>query len=213
LTGQADGMLFPQLRQCFSLAASKAKSTKIEESICRIYEANMSKKEKIIDKIFYYVDSVMFIFFCLVAILISCSIFIKIKVDGELSVFLVYIIAPLSFIFGIYGIYRVFQQKKFLKIFTGLSKVNNKIIVLDFLKHRNYTIKRQTVYSVYIIEEATLSINNMWTTHIDFKIEENYILFNMQNHYPRINPPVFFGHLFLKSDIKSFIAEKKGLIG
>lgn len=165
-------------------------------------------KEDILDKSIAFLSSFYFIFICLLAIIWGLGMILSLSVEGEFTGFLIYVLAPLLIIFGIYGIYRVWKNRELLKIETSFSEMENKALLIDFLQQRKYHIISQTNNSIFVIEEESMSVNDLWTKHFTFIINDHAILFNVQKNYPRLNPPVFFTHILLKNDLKKFIAQK-----
>ena len=174
----------------------------------KINQDGLTTSTDFIDKLSSFIDSIYFILICSASIFSGIMIVLKFSVDGELAIFLIYILSPLLLVFGIYGLYRIWSNTKFIKVTTGATKFINREIILDFLKYRKYQIVKQTDNSILVIEEESTSFDDLWTEHIWFVIVEDNILFNIQKHYPLINPPVFFSHLLLKQDLKAFIKKK-----
>jgi hypothetical protein len=111
-------------------------------------------------------------------------------------------------ILGIYGIFRTWNNRTLIKITTGLNNVENKALLIEFLHLRKYYIYSESKNYIVVVEEESMSVEDLWTKHFIFIINNNEILFNVQKHYPKLNPPVFFTHIFLRRDLKSFIDRK-----
>ena len=174
----------------------------------KINEDKLVTGQSLLDRISSILDSVIFIFFCLVSIGSAICLEYRLHIDGEFAWFLFYILSPFLLLFGVYGIYRVLQNKRYTTINTGLDKSHNRNIIIEFLKSRGYKILKQSDTSLFVIEEESLSYDELWATNIWFEFMDGSILFNIQKHYPIINPPVIFSHLLLQRDIKGFILKK-----
>jgi hypothetical protein len=133
----------------------------------------------------------------------------KMKVDGELSGFLVYIFSPVLILFGLYTIYRVWNNSTLIKVKTDMSQSQSKQLLIKFLNFRHYEIVLENYDSILVNDENELSYNNLWTKHIWFIIGDQEILFNVQKQYPRLNPPVYLSQILLKNDLKSFIRKEQ----
>jgi hypothetical protein len=100
------------------------------------------------------------------------------------------------------------MEKKLIKVDTFLSKHKNRHYLLDFLKSKGYQVIAKNNDVVIVNLEESLSFNNIWTKNISFLIDDNSIYFTMTKSYPRINPPVFFAHISLKTDLKKYFKDK-----
>lgn len=166
-------------------------------------------KGDVLDKFNSLISSLYFLIFCVSIIIIGIYILLKIPLEGEFTDFLIYILSPFLILFGLYGIYRVWHNSSLIKISTGFSKSKNSKLLIEFLKLRKYTIVSQTEDSILVVEEESMSYNGLWVKEIRFLIYDDEILFNIQKLYPKLNPPIFLTHLFLKYDLKRFFTKQR----
>lgn len=78
--------------------------------------------------------------------------------------------------------------------------------MLAFLKLRGYEDFRQNKEVIIVTNEEDLSFNKLWTKTITFIVSDQVVYFNIVKNYLKLNPPVLFSDLFLKRDLKKFLA-------
>jgi hypothetical protein len=152
-----------------------------------------------------FLSSIYFIIASFLSVAGGIIIQYRLKIEGELTGFLVYVLSPALILFGIYTFYRVWNNRKLVEIHTGFRNPKNRQLLYQFFEDRKYEILIDNDDSILINDENELSYNNLWTKHIWFLIKDDTISFNIQNYYPTVNPPVYISNILLKQDMKSFI--------
>jgi hypothetical protein len=151
-------------------------------------------------------DKVVFCMLCISMMAYPSLLLFKTDISNPNDKVLAFTILPLAILFGMYGLYRKLTETKLLRIETSFARHKNKEMLLAFLKQRGHEIFRQNKEVIIVTNEEDLSFNKLWTKTITFIISDKVILFNIVKNYPKLNPPVLFSHLFLKRDLKKFVA-------
>ncbi len=140
------------------------------------------------------------------AILSGVLFWLDMQVSKKLSVLVFTCI--FIFILAVYSIYRTIMGSHLSHIHTGFQKNKNMDLVLAFVNKTNNSILLKNKNIIIINEENELSWNNVWSKTIIFIPDDNTIYFNIKKDYPKLNLPVLFSHLALKSELKNFIKKE-----
>ena len=151
-------------------------------------------------------DKIVFSMLCISLVAYPILLFFQLDINNPNERALAFTIFPLTILFGLYGLYRKLTETKLLRIETALARHKNKEMLLAFLKYRGYEIFRQNKDVIIAADEEELSVNKIWTKTITFIICDRAIYFNMVKNYLKLSPPVLLSHLFLKRDLKKFVA-------
>lgn len=138
--------------------------------------------------------------FTYTAFLFGLYLFGSIYFVEKLSVndFLSYLL-PLPISFLCYAFYRKIIEKKLLLINTKFSKKTNRKILVDFAKCKSYNVLNEG--KGYLIwEERGAVFSHTILTYVI--IDEEQIYFTRLKKGYRIDPPVLFSHLKLKSELQ-----------
>ena len=154
------------------------------------------------------IDSISFFVLCVMATIVSISIFRDLHIDGELTAFGYYVCAPVLFVFGTYGIYRILLETKLTCINSNMNIHDAHETLMAFLKKGGYDTFLNKRNLVVVTEESTMSFNNTWIKVFTFIIENDKIYFNVVKRYPKGNPPVFFTQLILAYDLERLFSKK-----
>ena len=100
-----------------------------------------------------------------------------------------------------YGAYRKIVERKLSHIQHDLTKTNIRRIILNHLD-----LDKSSIIEV---DELLMGYKTYSYYHIayTFIIKKDKIYFNITNQFPKLNPPVFFGHIFLKRDLEKLIRQ------
>jgi hypothetical protein len=180
---------------------SDISSINIEQSI---YKRRVIRKYDWVD----YLDIVVFCFVISVLLFYAVIGEIQLNVDGILTGFLLYVVAPLFMVFGVYCIYRKIFENNLLCVHTVSGKLGNREGLEKFIKKNNFIISEEADDIVIVIDEDMLSYNGLWRKKYLFLVGSDGIYFNIVKLYPIISPPVLFEHLLLKYDLKRFLFKK-----
>ncbi len=159
-----------------------------------------------------FFNNLSFASYCLSAIIIGVVIFNQFDVDGELSGFLKYVVAPTFILFGTYGLYRLITIKNLISITTNRTVDQTHIILLEFLKKRGYNININKADLIIVSDESSFSFDNLWKTAFIFILDNDKLYFNLHKSYPNLsgkgNPVVYFEHFILKYDLNRLFSKR-----
>jgi hypothetical protein len=132
------------------------------------------------------------------AIVFLIEIELKIKKAPD-QIFGILLFIPLML--ALFGAYRKIVERKLSYIQHGLTKTNIRKIILNHLN-----LDKSSIIDV---DDLLMGNKTYSYYHIEytFIIKKDKIYFNITNQFPKINPPVFFGHLFLKRDLEKLIRQ------
>lgn len=132
------------------------------------------------------------------AIIFLIEIELKIKkVPDQIFGVLLIILLMLA----LFGAYRKIVERKLSSIQHDLTKTTIRKIILNHLD-----LDKSSIVEV---DELLMGNKTYSYYHIayTFIIKKDKIYFNMTNQFPKLNPPVFFGHIFLKRDLEKLIRQ------
>ena len=137
--------------------------------------------------------------FCNIAFAFCLLILEELKIsnipDRIFTILLVVLLA-----LTLYGIYRIIVEHK-LSFFThNLTKTNIKRIIFNHLTDLDKA-------SVIETDDLVIAkkIKSYYYVEYVFLIKKDKVYFNITNHFPKLNPPIFFSHLYLKRDLQKLV--------
>ncbi len=161
-----------------------------------------------LDKVEDITDIIVWSTLCIVLISFPTFAYFQVTIQNSNDIFIAFIFFPLMISFGLFSLYRKLIEKRLIKIDTSLSRHKNRQYLLDFFNSKGYEVITKNNDAIIVNIEESLSFNNIWTKEISFLIDDNSIYFTMTKNYPRLNPPVFFSHRYLKADLKKYFKDK-----
>lgn len=102
----------------------------------------------------------------------------------------------------VYGAYRKIVENKLSYIKHDLTRTNIKRIIHNLLSDLD---KKSIVETDELLIGS--KIRSYYQITYTFIITKDKLYFNITNQFPKLNPPVIFGHLFLKLDLKELIEQ------
>ena len=169
-----------------------------------IEKGRLISKRNGLDKVDYFADKIVWSTLCIGLIFYPTLAYFHVNIRSSNDRAVAFFLFPLIISFGLYGLWRKLTENNLILIPTSFSRQKNKEYLLNFLKQNNYQTFRESKDIVIVSVEENLSFNNIWSKTITFIIDDEGIYFTMVKDYPRLNPPVFFSHFSLKSDIKKY---------
>jgi hypothetical protein len=161
-----------------------------------------------IDKFEELIDTIGWSVLCLGLIFYPALAYFHVDISSPNDRAVAFVLFPLIILCGIYGLYRKLTEKKLICIDTLSPMHKNKEYLLEFLKLNGYEVFRENNKVVIVNVEESHSFNNLWTKTITFILKDRRIYFAMVKNYPHINPPVFFSHWSLKTELKKYFRNK-----
>ena len=169
-----------------------------------IEKGRLISKRNGLDKVDYFADKIVWSTLCIGLIFYPIVAYFHVNIHSSNDKAVAFFLFPLIISFGLYGLWRKLTENNLIVIETSFSRQKNKQYLFDFLKQKNYQVFRESKDIVIVNVEENLSFNNLWTKTMTFIIEDERIYFTIVKNYPRLNPPVFFSHFSLKSDLKKY---------
>jgi hypothetical protein len=173
-----------------------------------IADGRLSFNRSRLDKVGQITDTIVWSTLCIAIIFYPTLVYFHFNINSSNDRAFAFVLFPLIILFGLYGLYRKVTENKLIGIDTSSSRQKNKEYLLQFLKLKGYEVFRESKEVVIVNVEESLSFNKLWTKTITFIIDDRRIYFTMVKNYPKINPPVFFSHWSLKSDLKKYFKDK-----
>lgn len=160
------------------------------------------------DKVEQITDTIAWSALCLAIVFYPTLAYFHVNINNSNDRTLAFVLFPLIILFGVYGLYRKLTENNLIGIDTSCPMRKTKEYLLEFLKQNGYEVFRENKQVVIVSVEESLSFNNLWKKTITFIIDDDRICFTMKKNYPKVNPPVFFSHWSLKSDLKKYFHDK-----
>lgn len=110
------------------------------------------------------------------------------------------IILFILLLLSLYAIYRKLVEYKLSLITHSMTKSAIKRIIYSHLTDTDKASIIETE-ELYRLKE----MKSYYYTEYVFIITKDKVYFNITNHFPKLNPPVLFSHLFLKRDLQRLV--------
>jgi len=177
-----------------------------------IAKGRLSYKQGRLDKTERIVDTITWSILCSALMFYPTLAYFHVNINSSNDRTVAFVFFPLIFLFGLYGLYRKLVENNLMSINTSCPKQKGKEYLHEFLKQKGYEVYKENKDIVIVNVEESLSFNNLWTKTTTFIVDDNKIYFAMTKNYPKLNPPVFFSHWFLKTDLRKYFKDKSKVL-
>ena len=110
-------------------------------------------------------------------------------------------VLPLSFLFGLYVVYRKATEKLLFTLTTPYDRQINKQILLNFADKQQLEVYRKSNDCI-ILNESISDFNPSYKKSMVFILKDNHVFFTILKDQYKLNVPTLTSHLFLKHDLK-----------
>ncbi len=150
--------------------------------------------------LWYYLDLIFsIIVFCNLTFVLFMLISQEIKI-ATIPDRIFTVILSILLVLCLYGIYRKTVEYKLSYVTHDLTRTSIKRIIYNHLTDidKSSIIETEELYRVK-------KMKSYYYTEYVFIITKDKAYFNITNHFPKLNPPILFSHIFLKRDLQKLI--------
>ncbi len=167
----------------------------INKSIKTGYLSTFEKKD------FWFYGDLFFtiIFLCNMTLALCIAINTELKI-ATIPDRIFTTILSILLVLCLYAIYRKAFEFKLSNITHNLTRTSIKRIIDNHLTEIDKSSIIETK-ELYIIKK----IKSYYYTEYVFIITKDKTYFNITNHFPKLNPPILFSHIFLKRDLQKLV--------
>ncbi len=114
------------------------------------------------------------------------------------------IILTIIIVFALYGLYRKIFERRLTILKTDQNKEKIKSLLTDYLEKKGFEVK---VSKNCIVgrQAESISFNNLYNKSITLIYADSYLGFIVTKEFPKVNPPVFMSHYFIRKDLEKLL--------